>query len=279
MRQFAVRVLTAIAIGVVLSPFVGWLLPDVAKHRIVQRTIIGALILLIVPLRNYDPRTWTQGIQDLGLRGPHRFGRFWTGVGVATVLFGSLLLSNWLLDGRGPTTWVFTRNWAQHLAGALAAGFVIGWLEEFFFRGYLRRHIGGWWSAVVYSGVHLFRPLQWHGVVGDEFDPWLGVRMVPRMFESWADPRAVLVGFPSLLLFGLALNRLAHRTGTLWAGVGLHAGVVFAASYYRRFLDTSTDHPWIFGGPRLYDGVLGLIAMALFLVLASRAPLPRFLRA
>ena len=99
------------------------------------------------------------------------------------------------------------------------------------------------------------------------------------MFESWLDPRIAGMGMVGLFLFGLALNRLRKRTGTLYLGIGLHAGLVFALAIYRRWVHGETPESlWVHGGARLHDGLLGVLFLALVCLAAYRAPLPRFLR-
>ena len=79
----------------------------------------------------------------------------------------------------------------------------------------------------------------------------------------------------SLFLFGMALCRLRERSGTLFLGMGVHAGSVFAIEMYRDvFHAVASGSPWIYGGTRLHDGVVGTLAVALLFWVAARARAP-----
>ncbi len=166
----------------------------------------------------------------------------------------------------------------MHLLKAALSAIFVSCLEEILCRGYFLDVIGGGMSALVYAAAHYIRPL--HGSTpADGFDPLLGVRRLPELFGSFQDGRNLTLGLLSLFVFGLALNRLRKRTGTLYVGMGLHAGLVFVLALYRRFL---TSHPgaesrWIHGGGRLHDGLLGVLTLGLLLLAAYRLPLPGFL--
>jgi hypothetical protein len=139
----------------------------------------------------------------------------------------------------------------------------------------LKDAIGGVASAALYSGAHYFRPLSGTAPAGPEYDPFLVLERASSMLEAWTVPRNATLGFFSLFLLGLALNRLRDRTGTLYLGIGVHAGLVFAVEAYRRILHPVTEKSaWIFGGPRLHDGMLGTLAIALLCLAVARLPLP-----
>jgi len=278
-RRCILSLAFAVPVALVLSPVVGMLLPDTPFHRVLQRTFIVLFGLFALWGPRMDPRTWPEGIQGLDVVGPDRFKRFWLGMAVSIVLMALILFVSWAVGGRGPREGDPTRSWLVHTLAALASGFLVGWFEEFLFRGYFRHALGGLVSAMFYSGAHLFRPLERSAGAGTEFDWLLGLKKLPLLFETWTDPQQLTIGLLSLFLFGLSLNRLADRTGTLWLGIGVHAGFVFGVSFYRPILDPfRSSDPWIFGGPRIYDGVLGLVGMALLYLAASRAPLPAWLQ-
>jgi hypothetical protein len=144
--------------------------------------------------------------------------------------------------------------------------------------------LGGAWSAVLFGAVHYFQPLAKDSLpksrpAGEHYDPLLGFRRLGDLVEAWTEPRNATLGFLSLVVFALALNRLRERTGTLYLGIGIHAALVFALEFYRRFLVTATPRsPWIFGGSRIHDGLLGLAALGVLLLLAYVLPLPPPLR-
>ncbi|MFQ5845340.1 MAG: type II CAAX prenyl endopeptidase Rce1 family protein, partial [Planctomycetota bacterium] len=165
-----------------------------------------------------------------------------------------------------------------HLGGAAATALVVGLVEELFFRGYLLGVLGSGAAALVYALVHYVRPAP-VGPAGG-YDPTLGLRHLPGLFTPLGDARSLCLGVAGLFLFGLVLNALRRRTGGLYLGLGVHVGLVFGLSSYRRFLDGSaTGDPWLFGGPRLYDGALGLVVLAAAWAAVRWSPLPAALTA
>jgi membrane protease YdiL (CAAX protease family) len=150
--------------------------------------------------------------------------------------------------------------------------------EEIFFRGYVKGAIGGFPSAVLYSVVHFIAPIGRTAPAGEGYDPLLAVKRLHEL-NAWMEPRRALLGIPCLIVFGLALNRLRDRTGTLYVGMGLHAGVVFVLAIYGRFLSMKPKDPWIYGGSFARDGLLPLLALLLLLLASYRAPLPPWARA
>ena len=190
-----------------------------------------------------------------------------------------LLLVSWALGGRVKFPGEFPKPFPKHLLKAVVAATGASLLEEILFRGYLRVKLTGALSAFLYAIVHFFRPVAGSDPSWSGYHPFEGFQRFPIMIESFRDPRLLTLGVLSLFLIGMALNRLAERTGTLWAGIGLHSGLVFTVELYRRWLwDRPQGSPWIYGGGRLHDGVLGCLMAGALLLLVNRLPLPRSCR-
>ena len=87
-------------------------------------------------------------------------------------------------------------------------------VEEILCRGYLKNVLGGVAAAAIYAGAHFFRPLgRTYGA--DGYDPLLVFKRFGELVEAWSVPQNYTLGFLSLFLLGLALNRFRERTGTL----------------------------------------------------------------
>jgi len=274
-RDLLVRLGAAVAATFLLAPIVGALLPTVPFHRVMTRVFLGAFVIAVVVRRGH-PRTWPDRLRAVGVKGPERARRFSTGVIVSILLTVALLAVSWGLGGRTGAVGELPPLGLHVLKAALAA-LVVSFLEEILCRGYLLDVIGGVPSALIYAAVHYVRPL--HGSApADGFDPLLGFKRLPELLASFDDSRNVLLGISSLFVFGLALNRLRQRTGTLYLGIGLHAGLVFALAFYPRFLTShaGAESPWIHGGGRLHDGLCGALMLGLLLLAAHRLPLPGF---
>jgi len=275
-RDLLVRGGAAVVATLVLAPLAGAVLSTVPFHRVMTRVFLGCLVIAFIVRRGH-PRTWPGRLRAMGLDGPDRGQRFLAGL-LASVLLTALLLAvSWGLGGRTGAV-AEPPPLGLHLLKAALSALVVSFLEEILCRGYFLEVIGGGMSALVYAAAHYIRPL--HGSApADGFDPLLGVKRLPELFGSFHDARNMTLGLLSLFVFGLALNRLRKRTGTLYVGIGLHAGLVFVLALYRRFLTShpGAESPWIHGGGRLHDGLLGVLMLGLLLLAAYRLPLPGFL--
>lgn len=275
-RDLAVRLGAAVVATLVLAPVAGALLDTVPFHRVLTRLFLAALVVAFIVRRGH-PRTWPARLRALGLAGPQRGRRFALGVAASVLLTVLLLALSWALGGRTAAVGEFSPL-VVHVLKAAAAALVVSFLEEILCRGYFLDVIGGWGSALVYAAVHYLRPQDSSAPAGTPYDPLLGVKRLPELGGSFLDPRLATLGLVSLFVFGLALNRLRQRTGTLYLGIGLHAGLVFVLALYPRFLTSFPGQraAWIHGGGRLHDGVLGTLMTGLLLLAAWRLPLPRF---
>ncbi len=273
-QDFAVRLLLALAAMFVLSPLVAWVLPNEQFHRVMTRVLQGAVLIALL-VKRPPRRTWKHYPATVGLRGPDRTKRALVGAAVAIGLLVLLLAISFAMGGRDWATVFSKKPFIVRLIQVIGAAIIVSVAEEFLFRGYLKDLLGGWGSAAMYAAVHFFKPLQGSAPAGGGFDPWISLRRADVMFESWFDPRVALTGMVGLFLFGLALNRLRERTGTLYLGIGLHAGLVFALGLYRVWVDGVSPNPWIHGGSRVHDGVLGVVFLGLVCLAAYKLPLPR----
>lgn len=274
-RDLFVRLAAAVAATLVLAPLLGAVLDTVPFHRVMTRLFLVALVVAFV-VRRGPPRTWPARLRGMGLAGPERGRRFLAGLLASILLLALLLLVSWALGGRAGTV-AEPPPLGRHLLKAALAALVVSFLEEILCRGYFLDVIGGVPSALLYAAAHYLRPLQ-GSVPAGGYDPLLGVKRLPELFGSFGEPRYLTLGLLSLFAFGLALNRLRERTGTLYLGIGLHAGLVFALALYPRFLTSfpGTREAWIHGGGRLHDGLIGTLLLALLLLAAHRLPLPAF---
>lgn len=272
--DFVVRLAAALLLTLALVPVMAMALPGVAFHRLLTRTLLILILVVFLPGRS-SPRTWGESLRGMGLRGPGSAPRFLLGAAVSIVLFAIILVLSWVAGGR-PLESPISSAWPRDLAVAALTGVGVGILEETLWRGYLRGLLGVAASSILYATVHFLRPLAGSSVAPGPYDPFMAVRRLPEMFQALGEPRHLTLGLLSLFLLGMALCRLRERTGTLWLGMGLHAGFVLAIAVYRDFFAVNaTGSAWIYGGTRLHDGLLATAALALLFWLATRGALPR----
>lgn len=276
--DFGVRTAAAFLAAIVLSPALGLLFPGTPFHRVMTRTFQAALIVALV-VRRGPVREWPGKLRAMGFSGPWRARRVLLGAAVGAGALVLVFLASYLLGGRdlaGPHRTPF----AKHLATALATAATVSLVEEIFFRGYVKAAIGNLASAAFFSAVHFVQPIGTTAPAGKGYDPLLAAKRLPEIFEAWTDPRRATLGFSCLLVLGLALNRLRDRTGTLYVGMGIHAGIVFVIGIYRRVLEGNPTDRWIHGDALMRGGgLLPLLALLLLLLSSYRAPLPPWARA
>jgi membrane protease YdiL (CAAX protease family) len=286
-KQLLVNCGLALAAGFLLSPIFGLVLQNQPFHRVMQRTAMITFILLFLRTAGH-PRTWWDKVQDLGLRGNRRFGRFMVGFLATGALMALLVVVQWMLGDRaamvrGVPEEPMAVYLLKSLSKVLLTATIVSFLEEILFRGYLLKTVGSVPCALFYSVVHFFTPIERLAPAGPHYDPLLAFKKFPLLLERFTDPRIATLGVLSLFLLGMALNTIRKRTGTLWACIGVHFGVVFFVFLYRIWLFDTPNRgdlgKWIYGHKRLHDGLLGTIAIALLYLGALTLPLPRFMRA
>lgn len=276
-RTLFLKIAIAVALGVVITPIAAWLMPNTKWHRVATRVFM-VLVVILFAWGSGHPRTWLDKFRAMGLVGPNRAYRFGAGALVAIALFTALVGISYLLGGRIPQGVEPKRTLLHALAAFALSGCLVGFFEEILFRGYMKAVLGGWLSAFLYAIVHFFRPM--HPTrPADGFEPWLVFDRFGEMLEGWMVLQNVTFGMLTLFMFGMALNRLRERTGTLYVGIGLHAGIVFAMRLYQQWISgVPAGSRMIWGSNRVHDSLVGFIGMAVLIAVAYWAPLPSRLR-
>jgi membrane protease YdiL (CAAX protease family) len=234
--------------------------------------------LLLVPLAIvflWRVRPWREGSGDYGLRGPRARRRpALVGYGGVILALVAVLLwqgaEGWLRMEDPPRWGEFSWRVCKYIVGGLAAGFI----EEWFFRGWLydqfqRRHgrvaVSVLMSSLLYALVHAFRPTSLvrdvsHDAAGafEALCSWMGHGLSP----------AFLAGAAGLFCFALLLTAVYRRTNTLWTAIAVHAGAVLVLSTYGAITDRPEGLTPAWAGTRLlYDGlpVMGILLIGAIL--------------
>ena len=262
----------ALGLGALLAPVLCWGgeragLHDIDFHRYFDRAaFLAALLLLPLAARALEVRGWG----DFGLR------RNPAGPAQAALGFGIALAGLWALAAVGLAGGAFT--WRPPGAGKLAGAIALAALsalaasavEELFFRGALQglvaRRARTAWGPVVFIAaffavLHFLKPPS--GTIAAGEVTWTsGLAMVPRAFWQFGRPGLVLAGWTTLLLVGLVLGYARWRTGSLWAGFGLHAGWIFGLKSFSA-VSRRTDATWPWFGENLLLGVGPVLTVVL----------------
>ena len=218
---------------------------------------------------------------------PNRW--WWSHLLVGFVIAGgTLLLLGWFYVGQG---WYELRDagkpLSRILATALGTGLAVGLLEEFVFRGALQVVVAKWLKprplffviAAFFAVIHFFNPP--HGLEAGTVTATTGLWMVGQIFghffSQFANPSFLLAEFAVLFAIGLVLGYTRMKTGSLWLGIGLHAGWVFGVKTLSpmttRAFGPAEMMPWL--GDTLRVGavsclVVSLTGLALWLWLRKR---------
>lgn len=189
---------------------------------------------------------------------------------------GSLLLLGWGYVGLG---WYEMEDPGMPLTnvllGALGTALAVGLLEEFVFRGALHAVLAKvlkprtvfFVIAVFFALIHFFNApggLE-IGDVTASTGFWMVGKIFGHFFGQFADPYFLAAEFAVLLAIGLVLGYTRMKTGSLWLGIGLHAGWVFGVKTLgpstRRTFGRDEMMPWL--GDTLRVGAVSFLVICL----------------
>jgi len=205
--------------------------------------------------------------------GPKRFfqGRRWPASVGRVVVWGILgaamvALAAWMQSILGVRKWAGVPG-IDLWAGALATGFLVACLEEFFFRGILGLAfwkaagektmpllIGS--NALVFAVAHFLRPeSEIPPGLFSGFAAWLNLQLWAGPAEPWR-----LAG---LFVAGLILARLVWQQQNLWAAIGIHAGWVAGLRISDGFWTKASGVSGGWWGPSLEAGPIPFVLLLL----------------
>jgi uncharacterized protein len=248
----------------------GW--DAIPFHRLVFRLMKLAAVVgvwpLLIALDLRGRAAWGLGRGEVD-RGPGRGLLLGLGVGVASLgLVVAALLALGVRVFAPPSDPAL----ASLLLRAALTAVVVAAVEEIWLRGGLQsacRRLFGPVAAVLgiaafYGLIHFLRPDL--PVSLDEAGWSGGLRVLGGSFGRLADP-GILDSLFALVAAGVLLGLVRERTGRVAECIGLHAGWVFVIGLSRRLTETVPDagQGWVAGR---YDGVIGVLAGAVFLALA-----------
>ncbi len=232
-----------------------WLLahslePDWPFHRIVGRFWqLLLLVGLLLALRRLGLRG--RGDWGYGLPRPVFLRQAAAGlaIGLATMLPMTLAMSALgILDLRadfGPSMLL-----EALVAGGLT-GLAVAVIEETFFRGLMFRAVSResglaaalWSTALIYSAIHFPARAK---IPQDEVAWDSGFRLLSGALAHFAAPIAIVDSFVTLLLVGVMLALVRHRTSGIAAGIGLHMGWVWVIKSTTAVTKVHDDARWSF---------------------------------
>jgi membrane protease YdiL (CAAX protease family) len=256
--------------------------------RYFNRAMLVASLVCVVPLLRSLQLSFSRA--GLGLR---RNRCWWMHLSGGFVLAGGLLFaigfvyiqmglfSTELVRGdvskpHQPFTWKAVGKFLQQ-------GFGASLLEEVLFRalllGALLRAMGPFKAALVvtffFAIVHFLVPPPGLHIADADIGAGSGFWMIGQIFARFGNPVFIAAEFATLFAVGAVLAWSRLRTGSLWLGIGLHAGWVFALKLYnhhtfvRREYQPDLVLPYV--GMDLKIGLIPLVTVCLTGVIAAIA--------
>lgn len=260
-------------LSVVLTPWLYDVLPWRFKfERIFNRLImIGTLISVVLFVRI---RADTLKRYGLWWEGKRSGVYLWQGFSLG---FGVLVLLAVLKITLGLGTWAPAAQPFGFYLGKvlmiLATAFLIGLIEEFFFRGFVFNAFKtkfGWnlplsilVTNLFYAIVHFVsfqKPFiggdpNWHDSLKLVWYPFFQLAYFPSFWHE-------AVG---LFIFGILLNAIVVRTGSLYPAIALHAGCVFFIKMDGLLMHFTNQNVIFYSSSKMYDGFLGWLALGAML--------------
>ena len=242
-----------VALGAALAPWLYWAGLSLAHHKALdflantdfqrffkRAVLISAVVLLDPLLRSIG----MEQIQNLGLRrNPHRIRHLAGGFLIAACTLGALggcFVGFGVFELKNPVPW-------NLLAPILLTAIVVALIEEALFRGailgLLRQTFPNVPAAIfvsaLFSAVHFLSP------------PREQIAVV-RWYSGF-----------ELLPHALILAHATIRTSSLWLGIGIHSGLIFAKMGFNKVAKKLQDlTPWFSGD---ITAGIGSILVMLFL--------------
>lgn len=175
-------------------------------------------------------------------------------------------------------------GWLKIIASAALSALLVGLVEEILFRSLIFRLFytamkpkkAILFSSMVYAYLHFSAPAEF--LASANADPgFLAGLQVALLNAVGCFLNFDFMQFANYTSLGALFCVLYLRARSLWAPVGLHAGIVFVMLVYQKSVSVFPDDlRWFFAGSGLTDGLLPLIlTLALTAVFALRLPVSR----
>lgn len=175
-------------------------------------------------------------------------------------------------------------GWAKMIFSAALSAILVALIEELLFRSLIFRMFytavkpkkAILFASMVYAYLHFSAPPQM--LAGPNADPgFVAGLQIAGLNAVGAFLNFNVIAFANYTSLGALFCVIYLRARSLWAPIGLHAGIVFVMLVYQKTVWVFPDElRWIFASGGLTDGILPLIlTLALTFVFALRLPVSR----
>jgi len=234
-------------------------LADYELHRILSRIItINIVLALLVFKKKIFTKTGVFKVLK-----PQKGDGKWLMAGLAFGLFTLSLQVFLAVVFKDRIFFAYKLSFSKVVIKSLEylfSAFLIGFMEEFLFRGLLFRYL---WrkrsfvfalvvSSLVYSCAHFFRPKDITGV--DELSPLAGFIVLFKMMSPFLSPDFLYQSI-GLFLVGACLAAGYYYSKSLYFSIAVHAGWVFVIKFDGMMITrTAVDKIWLWGASNIVGG-------------------------
>ncbi|MDB6073297.1 MAG: hypothetical protein JWO89_937 [Verrucomicrobiaceae bacterium] len=183
---------------------------------------------------------------------------------------GLLLLMGWTYCRTGVYLLNPKGSWTA-MGQPIIAGLGAATVEEILFRGVILGlmlrcmsvRAAMLWTTFIFAFVHFLKPPEDFSIPADQVTWHSGLDIIGAIFGHFGNVDFILAEFFTLFGVGWVVVQARIRTGSLWPGIGLHAGWVFGLKYFSaltlgsKALRHGDYLPWI--GLNLKIGLVPLV--------------------
>jgi uncharacterized protein len=252
-------------LSAVLAPLLFDILPFKFKfERIFNRLVMIFSLIAVFSLVRFN---LSETISRYGLV-PSRpaFQAFLRGF-VLSALILIILISVQICTGKASINvqGLSVPGWIGLWVNSLLAAVLIGFIEEFFFRGFIYRSLKHGFALPLLGAVlltNIFYALL-HYIDSDKVyigpDPQFSdsLTLMAAPLRSWLLWQEIWPGAAGLFIFGVILTAFYFKTRSLYTSIGTHAGCVFILKLDGNYVDFVGGNAWLWGSGKLYDGLAG----------------------
>lgn len=242
-------------------------------HRIMSRIIMIFVILFVLSFRHiiFGSGKVFSVLESTGSDGYLLMAGLMLGIMMLVVQIGFAVF----FDARHFYTASFTvSKFLYKLFSAVISASIIGFLEEFIFRGVIFRQlrrkqpliIAFILSSALYAALHFFKPQDIAGI--DQTAPLSGFVVLIEMFKPFASMEFVME-FTGLFLAGLCLAAGYHFSKSLYFSIGMHAGWIIIIKLDGLFVTrTIPEAVTLWGSSNMVGGMVtwGLLGITFVLI-------------
>lgn len=269
--KFILVLIGILMLSAFLAPILHQILPykfEKIFNRLVMIFTIAAAVFFVrvrTEQINLFGLTWTPDARTLYVKS-FLLGFFFLAV---------LVIGQWMSKSAywNPEPMSFLR-WAFVVCSYLIAAMLIGFLEEFFFRGFILRTLekelrSPLWLAVIlnsalYSLVHFIGTRK--PFIDQTPQAWDAFRFLAAPFTNAHHLQSIFPFAIGLFLFGIALNFAVLKTKSLYSAMAIHAGCVFVIKVVNALFDYHQPKSFLWGSGEMADGVWGWGLLAILAV-------------